>query len=784
MDGANVDLDQSVDLDWTQQNERIYQKLARECGVLASQVASFAALYDDGNSVPFIARYRKEKTGGLDDGVLRQLQQKLEEERALSLLRAKTAALLKNQNALTDELSVRLDAAQSKLAIEEIYAPYRQKRRSLAHKARLALLDTPAERVLDGLSPSEALQGYEPPSQARDDTGEIVEIDYSTPEKQNEGLAAIVVDRWATDLELLDKLRTQFAAGAQLRSALVVDLESANAKTRREAEKLRDYFDRSEAFAKLPSHRLLAMLRGRQKNLLSLQIQNDDAPFVDQIAERFGATGSGERGQFLRDCAKKLWLERWRPRAERRLLSERRGRAEKEAIGVFANNLKHLLMAAPVGAKRILGVDPGVRHGVKMAAIDETGNPLATAIVYPFTDKSDAAAKDAIAQLIDERKIDLVAIGDGTQSRETYALIKDVLKERRLTAKAVVVSEAGASVYSASELAGAELGDLDVSLRGAVCIARRAQDPLAELVKIDPKSIGAGQYQHDVNQSDLEQSLAFVTEDCVNAVGVDVNTASPSLLAYVAGLNKNVAEQIVRYRRENGAFANRQSLKNVPRMGEKTFLQAAGFLRVKSSNEPLDATGVHPEDYDRVYALLKAHNLCVNDAIGNPSVVEQLRQGVAPLSPESLALAELGKARHDPRGEFVCANFRDDVRSIDDLQVGMRLEGVVTNVTAFGCFVDIGVGKNGLVHVSEFNTRPAKNKDAVKPFDIVQVRVIGIDKEHDRISLSLRPAQRRERATDTPRQKAQKTHKKSKTPAPSKVGSFGALLQQAGVGKN
>lgn len=806
--GADLALD-----DFVLDNDAIYTQLAHQLGIQTWQVASFASLYDDGQSVPFIARYRKDKTGGLDDTVLRQLEKKLDDERELATRRHKIKQLLSNQNALTDELSERIHHAQSKLELEEIYAPYRPRRRSLATKARLAGLDVPAKKLMAGASLDEALADYQPVATITDETGEQLEVDYSSRELQIAGMGAIIIDEWAMDLDLLDKLRQGFYATAHIHSTLESE------EKRAVGEKFKDYFEHSESFAKLSGHRLLAMLRGRHQNILHIKVVGEDEPFIAQIIAHVGATsGDDETADALQSFAKKLWTDKWRPHLDHRILTEHRLRAEREAIDVFASNLQHLLMAAPAGQQVILGVDPGIRHGVKMAVIDDTGNVLATKTVYPFAPKNqyDEAA-NAIGKLIATYQVTLVAIGNGTASRETEKLVKDTIKHNHLNATALVVSEAGASVYSASELAGAELGELDVSLRGAVSIARRLQDPLSELVKVEPKAIGVGQYQHDVNQSELEQSLAHVTEDCVNQVGVDVNTASPSILSYIAGLNKNVAEQIVNYRREHGAFDNREQLKRVPRLGEKTFLQAAGFLRIKSGSEPLDATGVHPESYELIYRLLDEHHITVDNAIGNSELIAKLGANAAALSQESLALMELGKARHDPRGKFVTANFRDDINSIKDLTIGMQLEGVVTNVTAFGCFVDIGVHQDGMVHISELSDDFVANPSAiVKPFDIVAVRVIGIDETRGRINLSMKkdnrnavykdktddpsPKSTQHQAspkasfakanTDKPNQTKSSQAKSSKTNHQSantakeqatKVGSLGALLQQAGL---
>lgn len=767
-------------------NKALYQKIAQKLGISTLQVASFAQMYDDGQTVPFIARYRKDKTGGLDDAVLRALEKMLIFERDLEARRLKIKTQLAAQNALSDDLVARIDAAQAKLELKEIYAPYRPKRRSLAAKATLAGLKPFAERILAG-EPADILAQYQPVD-AITEGGEVLEVDYSTQELQLQGVQAIVLEQWATQLELLEQLRLGFSKGAVLKSTLVGE------EKREAGEKFKDYFDHSEPFSRLSHHRLLAMLRGRQQNVLSLKVIGEDTPFVDAIKHHFD-TDNKAASAFLADCAKALWSQKWRPQIEHRLLTERRLQAESDAIGVFANNLHHLLMAAPVGEAVILGIDPGIRHGVKMAVIDSTGTPLAAQTVYPFApDNKVQEAKQAIKELINTHQVRFVAIGNGTASRETESLIKAVIKEENLEASTVVISEAGASVYSASELASAELGQLDVSLRGAVSIARRLQDPLSELVKVAPKAIGVGQYQHDVNQSELEQSLQATTEDCVNAIGVDVNTASPAILSYVAGLNKNVAEQIVAYRQAHGSFKNREQLKAVPRLGNKTFEQAAGFLRIKSGEEPLDATGVHPESYQALYALLAQHQIPITQAIGNRDVADRLKQDLESLSMLDNALNELGKARHDPRGSFRTVKFKEGVTSLDDLSIGMQLQGVVTNVTNFGCFVDVGVHQDGLVHISEMADGFVANpSDIVKPADIVSVRVVSLDPKRGRVGFSMKQPKAQDKPQNTNAQTSQTTVGKTQTKkaskseqkqapkssTPNKIGSFGALLQEA-----
>lgn len=771
----------------------IYQKLAKNHAVRTEQVQAFADLLDEGASVPFIARYRKDRTGGLDDDMLRTLEKALTHERDLQARRNKVLDLLTAQNALTDELGERITNAVSKLELDAIYEPYRPKRRTLSAKATLAGLAPIAKRILAGEHLGVALSDYTPVGTVTDEQGESFDVDYSTHELQLAGVQAIILDEWALNLDLFDKVRVGFNATASIHAKLVGE------EKREVGEKFKDYFDHTESFAKLSNHRLLAMLRGRQANVLTLSVLGEDEPFIAQIKNAFGIDESDERGQFLAQTASRLWQAKWRPQIEHRLLTERRLDAQAHAIGVFAQNLKHLLMAAPAGRKVILGVDPGIRHGIKMAVIDSTGDVVATDIVYPFTDPTTDKAKAIIAKLMMDHHVELVAIGNGTASRESEEIIKMVIDEHDLSAKAVMVSEAGASVYSASEIASHELPNLDVSVRGAVSIARRLQDPLSELVKVHPKAIGVGQYQHDVNQAELESSLDKVTEDCVNAVGVDVNTASPAILAHIAGLNKNVAQQIVNHRRSNGAFKNREELKAVPRLGAKTFEQSAGFLRIKDGSEPLDATGVHPESYGLVYEILRKADKSLSEVLGNETLAKSLNDSTDNFSQLATALAHLAKPAHDPRGEFRTAKFRDDVSEIKHLHIGMELEGVVTNVTTFGCFVDIGVHQDGLVHVSELSDGFVANPThLLKPQDIVKVRVLSVDESRGRIGLSMKSPNKKEsfksdkthidktgRDFKGKSSKAKSNNRPKREPSKpkndAKVGSFGALLQKAGL---
>ena len=819
----------------------IHDKLARALGIKTAQVNAFVKLYDEGATVPFIARYRKEKTQNLDDAQLRALEKSLNYERDMATRRLKITELLSTQGNLTDELQTRIDNATSKLELEDIYLPYRPRRRSPAAKARAAGLDTAAQAVLtQEITPTDALADYQVQSSITDDSGNEIEVDFSDIEKQLAGVQAIIVDEWTQALGLLDNLRSGFAKTASIVSSV------ASEEKREVGEKFKDYFEHSESLARLPNHRLLAMLRGRQENVLGLKIEGEDTPFIEKIISHFDvdAKAPAARREFLAEAASSLWKDKWRPHIEHRLLTEKRLAAEADAIDVFASNLQHLLMSAPAGPKVILGVDPGIRHGVKMAIVDAQGHVMSDseekpviATVYPFApDNKMDEAKKVIDALLSTYNVDLVAIGNGTASRETDAMIKEILAANdTLKAKAVIVNESGASVYSASELASDELANLDVSVRGAVSIARRLQDPLSELVKVDPKAIGVGQYQHDVNQNQLADSLDKVTQDSVNAVGVDVNTASPAILAHIAGLNRNVAQQIVTYRKEHGAFDSREALKNVPRLGAKTFEQAAGFLRIHNGSNPLDATGVHPESYALVDSLLAQAGKPLSEVIGNDGVLNTIDTTTLAANDDNVSvkaiIEELAKPARDPRPEFKTANFRDDVNSIKDLSEGMTLEGVVTNVTAFGCFVDVGVHQDGLVHISQMaNDFVADPMNRVKPGDIVSVRVISIDEKRGRIGFSMKPESEKpvrtaaksttastdgektsrprnnnansdrpnnsrpaaDKRPSKPRGKRQdkdnasnrsKPVKNDKAEAPSKMGTLGALLQEAGVTK-
>ena len=779
----------------------LVQQLANEIAVRPNQVEAAIRLIDEGASVPFIARYRKEVTQGLDDIQLRQLDTRLIYLRDLYERREKVIESLKEQEKLSDDLLARVNAAETKNALEEIYAPYRPKRTSKSFKAREAGLGVIAEKIIvDQMDPAEALAGFS-------------HEDYPDVESQLDAIQHILIDDWAQNIALTTELKQIFAKTAALKSAV------ASEDKKEVGKKFRDYFEFSENLNKVPSHRLLAMLRGRQENVLGLKVDGeDDAPLARIETEyNLEQIQPQSRQDYLKQTAKLFWLGKIRPQIEHSLLTDKRLAAEAEAMNVFAENLRHLLLSAPAGGRTTLGVDPGIRTGVKLAVVSDAGDVLAHSTIYPFAPKEDKAGSIAeLARLCREFHVELIAIGNGTASRETEAVVAEMMAANSdLPLTRITVSEAGASVYSASELASQELPELDVSIRGAVSIARRLQDPLAELVKIDPKSIGVGQYQHDVNQTGLAKTLEAVVEDCVNSVGVDVNTASPAILAYIAGLNKSIAQQIFEYRKEHGRFDSRQALKKVPRLGERTFEQSAGFLRVQNGSEPLDASAVHPESYGLVEKIVAAKATTVKDIIGNSEIIRQVKADEFVDDKFGLPtiqdiLAELEKPARDPRPEFRAAKFREDITEVAQLTEGMQLEGVVTNVTNFGAFVDVGVHQDGLVHISELaNEFVADPHKVVKPGQIVQVRVLQVDAERKRVNLSMRaegaapakaarppqrPAQERvERTERKPSQgqrpprkegevkRPQQNKPKSEKPQEQKIGGLGALLLQAGV---
>ncbi|MFD1913443.1 Tex family protein [Halodurantibacterium flavum] len=713
---------------------RIPRIIAQEIGARPDQVIAAVTLLDEGATVPFVARYRKEVTGGLDDTQLRTLAERLGYLRELEARRASILGSIGEQGKLTDELRASIAAAVTKAELEDIYLPYKPKRRTRATIARENGLEPLAEAILNdrAADPQALAAGYL--SEAVPDTKAALD-----------GARDIIAEGLAEDAALLGRLRDHMRQAAVLRATVLAGKEAEGAK-------FSDYFAHSERWATVPSHRALAMLRGRNEGFLALDLEVDaDAPAGQAPAERMvrsalgvGTAGPGDR--WLSDVAGWTWRVKLRLSLGLDLMAELRDRAEAEAIRVFARNLKDLLLAAPAGSRVTMGLDPGIRTGVKVAVVDATGKLLATSTVYPFQPRNDLRGAQAeLAALIRRHGVELIAIGNGTASRETEKMVADLLSALPAPRPTkVIVSEAGASVYSASPLAAAEFPDLDVSLRGAVSIARRLQDPLAELVKIEPKSIGVGQYQHDVDQYRLARSLEAVVEDAVNAVGVDLNTASAPLLARVAGLGPSLAEAIVAYRDAQGAFATRKDILLVPRLGKRTFEQCAGFLRIPGGAEPLDASAVHPEAYGLARRIIK---VCGRDLRSVMSDPERLRA----LDPQSFVddrfglptvrdiLSELEKPGRDPRPGFRTASFAEGVDEVGDLRPGMLLEGTVTNVAAFGAFVDIGVHQDGLVHVSQLADRFVKDPhEVVKAGDVVKVRVVEVDVARKRIGLSMR----------------------------------------------
>ena len=722
---------------------RIVAQLSLELNVRPHQVAAVIDLINDGATIPFIARYRKEATGGLDDTVLRNLDTRLLYLRELEDRRAAILASITEQQKLTPQLAGEINQADTKQRLEDLYAPYKPKRRTRAQIAREAGLEPLADALLAdaGCDPVELAAGYLNPDAGVADAKAALD-----------GARDILAERYAENADLLAHMRDHVWSRGYLYSKV------AQGKSE-EGANFRDWFDFSEPLRNLPSHRVLALLRGRQQGVLEIRIGMDpesDAlmphPCIVRVAHFLGfgdapfALEPRPRDKWLADVCRWTWRVKLLTTFETEMIGRLRESAEAEAIRVFAANLKDLLLAAPAGPKAVLGLDPGIRTGVKLAAIDVTGKVVETATIYPFEPRRDRAGSLAtLAAIARRHKIDLVAIGNGTASRETEKLVTELMAAQPdLQLTRVVVSEAGASVYSASELAANEFPDLDVSLRGAVSIARRLQDPLAELVKIEPKAIGVGQYQHDLNQRDLARSLDAVVEDCVNAVGVDVNTASAALLARVSGLNGSLARNIVAHRDSCGAFGNRTALMSVSRFGEKAFEQAAGFLRIREGDDPLDASSVHPEAYPVVERILKKITAGLHDVIGHP---ERLK-GLSPaeftderfgLPTVKDILAELEKPGRDPRPEFRTAQFKEGVETLADLLPGMILEGVVTNVANFGAFVDIGVHQDGLVHISALAEKFVKDpRDVVRVGQTVQVRVQEVDIARKRIALTMR----------------------------------------------
>jgi len=714
--------------------QRIAALIAAEINAKPAQAAAAIALLDEGATVPFIARYRKEVTGGLDDTQLRNLSERLIYVRELDARRDAILESIRSQGKLTDELTASLTAATTKAELEDIYLPYKPKRRTRAEIARERGLGPLADAILADRSvvPAELAASY-----ITDDVPDV--------KTALDGARDILSESFAENADLVGRLRNYLKDKANLRAKVVEGKEEAGAK-------FSDYFDHTERWATTPSHRALAMLRGRNEEVLTVDIEVDAdhtgpvKPVEQMIADTYNIGREGAADQWLMGVVGWTWRVKLAFSLSLDLMRELRENAEEEAIKVFARNLKDLLLAAPAGSRATMGLDPGIRTGVKVAVVDQTGKVLDTTTVYPFQPRNDALGAQAeLAKLIMLHRIELIAIGNGTGSRETEKLVAEMLA-RMPSPKPlkVIVSEAGASVYSASETAAIEFPNLDVSLRGAVSIARRLQDPLAELVKIEPKSIGVGQYQHDVDQYRLSRSLEAVVEDAVNAVGVDLNTASAALLARVSGLSKSLAEAIVAHRDATGAFSSRKDLLKVTRLGQRTFEQCAGFLRIPNGAEPLDASAVHPEAYGVARKIVEACGRDLRTLMGDSAALKALdprafvdeRFGLPTVRD---IIAELEKPGRDPRPEFKTATFADGIDDIKDLKPGMTLEGTVTNVAAFGAFVDIGVHQDGLVHVSQLADRFIKDAhEVVKAGDVVKVRVVEVDIKRKRIGLTMR----------------------------------------------
>ncbi|MGR9085743.1 MAG: Tex family protein [Gammaproteobacteria bacterium] len=715
----------------------IIQQIAEELAVAKKQISAAVALLDEGATVPFIARYRKEATGGLDDSQLRTLEERLLYLRELENRRTSILESIRSQGKLTPDLEHSIFAADTKTLLEDLYLPFKPKRRTKAQIAREAGLEPLADALLNdrSLIPDSAAAGFVDAEKGIADSAAALE-----------GARQIIMERMSENAELLSELRERIWQNGILQSSVVSGKEQ-------EAVKFKDYFDYQEAIGKIPSHRALALFRGRNENVLSLTLKpaaDDQAAhelYAQWTAHRIDAAKSDTPANaWLAETARLAWKIKLFTRIDLDLKQRLREAAEQEAIRVFSSNLRDLLLAPPAGAKTTMGLDPGIRTGVKVAVVDATGKLLETDTIYPHPPRQQWDRSIAtLAGLIARHRIDLVSIGNGTGSRETEQLVADVMQRHsELKFSKVLISEAGASVYSASELAAREFPDVDVSLRGAVSIARRLQDPLAELVKIEPKAIGVGQYQHDVNQVQLARGLDAVVEDCVNAVGVDVNTASVALLKQISGLNQSVSENIVAFRNDQGPFKNRAQLKKVPRLGDKAYQQAAGFLRITNGNNPLDASAVHPEAYPVVEAIVQDTGKSIRELIGQSALLRSLdpasylSDGFG-LPTVSDILKELEKPGRDPRPDFKSVQFETGIEKITDLEAGMILNGVVTNVANFGAFVDIGVHQDGLVHISHLSDTFVKDpRDVVKTGDIVKVKILEVDHDRKRISLSMK----------------------------------------------
>ncbi|EJG0480441.1 Tex family protein [Vibrio sp. Vb2704] len=766
-------------------SQAICRMIAQELNVRPEQVNAAVTLIDDGNTVPFIARYRKEVTGGLDDTQLRTLDSRLSYLREMDDRRQTILKSIQEQGKLTPELEQEIAQADSKTRLEDLYLPYKPKRRT---KGQIA--------IEAGLEPLADQLWNHPQTEPESEASKYLDADKGVADTKAalDGARAIIMERIAEDANLLEKIRNHLNRNAELVSRVVEGKEQ-------EGEKFKDYFNHNEPLSKVPSHRALAMLRGRNEGFLTLAMNAD--PEQEEgarqsycetiIADHYGVTlSSAPADTWRKQVISWAWRIKVSMHMETELMGAMKERAEIEAIEVFATNLKDLLMAAPAGPRATLGLDPGLRTGSKIAVVDSTGKVLATETIYPHPpQKQYDKSAQIVEQLVRKYNVDLIAIGNGTASRETDSFVADVIKRGNLKVQKIIVSEAGASVYSASELAAKEFPNMDVSLRGAVSIARRLQDPLAELVKIDPKSIGVGQYQHDVSQSMLAKRLDAIVEDCVNAVGVDVNTASAALLTRVAGLSSTIAQNIVDFRDENGRFEARTTLKKVPRLGPKAFEQCAGFLRIMDGKNPLDASAVHPEAYPVVKAISEKNNKDIKALIGDSSFLKGLHAvdytddnfGVPTITD---IIKELDKPGRDPRPEFKTATFAEGVNSVSDLEPGMILEGVVSNVANFGAFVDIGVHQDGLVHISALTDRYVSDpREVVKAGDIVKVKVMEVDVQRKRIGLSMRmndePGQdnRSQRSSAAPRRNDQPQRRQPRRDDSSSNSAMGGAFAAA-----
>ena len=767
----------------------ITQKIATQLDVKTQQVSAAIALLDEGSTVPFISRYRKEATGGLDDLQLRDLELRLRYLREMDDRVETIVASIKEQEKLTPSLEKQIRSAQTKTELEDLYLPYKPKRRTKAMIAIEAGLEPLADKLF-------ADPTLDPEAQATEFIGEAVEDSKAALD----GARDILMERFSEDAVLMGRLRNHLWNNGELRSSVVE-------KNKADAAKFTDYFDYSERLNKIPSHRALAVFRGRKEGFLSVEIGSAGLepgatdPCQGMVANHFGIKNKGRLAdKWLNEVITWTWRIKLIYRLETDLLGQLREQSDNEAIRVFTENMKAILLAPPAGNKAILGLDPGLRTGVKVCVVDRTGKFIEDTAIYPHQPRNQwDESLSVLAKLAKKHEVELIAIGNGTASRETDKLIGDLIKlHKELKLDKAMVSEAGASVYSASDIAREEFPDLDVTVRGAISIARRLQDPLAELVKLDPKSIGVGQYQHDVSQFKLGQSLNTVIEDCVNAVGVDVNMASAALLKQVSGLSSSIATNIVEYRNRHGEFKNRRDLKEVPRLGAKSYEQAAGFLRIVNGDNPLDASAVHPESYSVVKKIGSASKKEVAQMIGDRSFLSKLNpadytDAKFGLPTVTDILVELEKPGRDPRPEFKTAEFKDGVESMKDLKVGMSLEGVVTNVTNFGAFVDIGVHQDGLVHISALSNQFVKDPHTVvKTGDVVKVKVMEIDLQRKRIALTMRlddeiqaKSLEKESGTNTATSSTRSARPQSAERAPKRpeIGSFGTLLQDAANAK-